>query len=205
VCKHAHSYNFRAFHDHAAAQCVKEKASQEDQASEPPAPVVRTAFPARAAGFEFGTSAQDAAAACTGAGGQWAEGEPESTCSKPAVSVGIDGRALITLCDGRVCKVRIAQEKPDQQATELRQSFAKVAAALRQKYGSPDQLSVLVPPTCEAKLVGCLRAKQARISAVWGWPDKQAISATVGAAGENVVLVIEYRSSGQAREGAPGL
>jgi hypothetical protein len=178
--------------------------------SEPPSapdPVVtnRPEAPTKAAGFAFGASAEQAAQTCSEAGGRWQAGPTESTCSKPALPVGFDGKALVGFCQGRVCAVSVVQEAPDAQVEALKQAFVKITLALQGKYGKPDQAFVRAPSICSGRLASCLRTRQAKISADWHWPSEYAVRIAVVAPPEGVRLLLEYRAPGPKGAALEGL
>jgi hypothetical protein len=165
----------------------------------------RPEAPAKAAGFSFGSTPEQAAEACSGAGGQWEPGQPEARCSKPVLPVGFEGEVRITFAGGHLNAVKVIRRAPDQQAGALKDAFVRLASALQSKYGKADQAFVRVSSLCAQNLASCLRADQAKISANWTWPSQQSISTTVDAEEKGVVLVLEYRWSGQAGTPTEGL
>lgn len=161
--------------------------------------------PTGGAGFVFGASAEEAARTCVEAGGQWQAGQPNASCSKPARGVGFDGKAFVSLCEGKVCRVQVVAQKPDQEAATLKRTFTRLTNMLREKYGEPERASLSVPSQCADDLAGCLHAKQVTLSALWSWPNQSRLGCTLAAAGEDLALILVYRRTGLDTAGTDGL
>jgi len=187
--------------------CTEAKsAPSDDEPPSQPDPVVstRAEAPRKGAGFELGASSEQAAEVCRKAGGQWAASASEASCSQAPLGVGFDGRVVLTLCNARICAIKVVRDAPDAEAVALKDTFVRLANALQDKYGKPDQARIRVPSMCADRLASCLRAQQAKVMAEWNWPSQHAVSLVLAPRAEGVSLVLEYRSpkpAGGALEG----
>jgi hypothetical protein len=91
----------------------------------------RPSMPADALGFRFGSTRDEARAACVAAGETWGD----SLCSGPAADIGHHGAVAARFCDGALCSLLfIDRASTDADVTV---SFRDLRRALTDRYGTP--------------------------------------------------------------------
>lgn len=160
----------------------------------PPAPA--HAPPASGGGFELGSSAEAARAACEGAGHEWQQPSPsQATCSDAALSIGVPTSAELALCSGSVCRVTLVHE-PESAWLKV---LAELRSKLESKYGPPGTRQGHVPENCQAPdaFAECLKTRRVRLRYGWTWGSGQSLLLHVGIPLEGNVPAIRITYAGK--------
>lgn len=145
--------------------------------------------PEGAGGFKFTMTAQEAERACTTPGYTWARNDDQATCSSTIVNVGAPARAVLSLCGGKVCAVRVLVRE---EAQKLLGRYDELYRTIHGKYGQPAIQRLPVPAACAADLAACVSSGQAPQGAEWRWADRHTIRMRLIADEGAPVIELEY-------------
>jgi hypothetical protein len=157
-----------------------------------PAP---SAAPTGAAGFEFGSSLDEAQRRCEAAGNTWSTPQPDiGSCSGTAVQLGIPATVSLRFCAERACSIAIEHRPRAGWSREV----VTLKAKLEGKYGAADAETRGIPSKCrsEADFTHCLDSRELKLEYSWRWGTGETVSMTVGKASPNASSAIRLVYTG---------
>jgi len=160
-------------------------AAQPSQAPAPQEP------PTAVAGFSFGSTAEDAASACTDHGYVWQPGtDNHFRCSSSPVSIGVEAAPLVRFCDGKLCAVSLHVVS----SSAWLRTFARFNEVLTKKYGAPADSKGVLYSNCstEEQFRTCIMTGGLELVRDWKWPAGAQISLRVAAGKQAPEMKIIY-------------
>jgi hypothetical protein len=172
-----------------AAQPQPAPAGAHAQRAPPPSPP-----PTGAAGFAFGKSIDESAAACTGAGHEWTPGEENHfKCSGAPSDVGFPATVLVRFCSDKLCGLSISTAPESEEGKAWISTFADLKETLVRKYGAPAKDDKVRPVECKTKeLYACLTDGRAQFLVDWRWPTKERVRAAMKKTAEGPRIQLQY-------------
>ena len=157
--------------------------------------------PDGAAGFELGTTENDAKMRCFDAGQMWsAHARRVVECSGSA-GAKIPFHVELQLGEeGNICRIILSQYLPA--ASEALERFGVIEDELTTKYGPPGARELDVPDACakDATLAACLEDGRAKAELDWIWGTDHAVTARlVAPSSKYVFLFVVYSDPAMAR------
>jgi hypothetical protein len=195
--------------------CTPEvEASSPAPPPQPPAPPPKvTDPPAGAAGFSFGTTANEVSRVCTEAAKAWTPVESDGerfSCSGTVVDIGVPASAGLRFCGKKLCTISLVVA-PKDGGKNIANSFIALREALSKKYGPPARIDRDVPSECmgDKDMPSCLRDGRARFDFAWRWPTGESVNLVIGRSeqdgGQVAVRVVYARPPTTVRANAEGL
>ena len=158
--------------------------------------------PEGAVGYKFGDSVEQAATACSRAGGKWTSVEGKNSCDQVPSAVGFAGRAELTFCSDKLCALEIVA--PFQNPTDdlVLERWRNTKRLLEAHYAGPTGGSDNLPPACTGRLLDCLENKQVEFQLLWEWNSGTRIAMSVAGPRGDLALRIRYASRALRESGA---
>jgi TPR repeat protein len=151
--------------------------------------------PEGALGFSFGSSKDDAKAACLAESGKWsasADGARDVYfCDLRLAALDHDGMAELTFVNGRLAAIHAGYDVSPQTAGK---EFRRVGDLLIKVYGLPSLRVVEVKDACERReLSDCIKEKQAEFSLFWAFNGQHSVSLSLDSLSKvPLVLILSY-------------
>lgn len=163
----------------------------------PPSAPVRNAStfpPTGAAGFTFGQSLEDASAACTGAGAEWAAKNDRASCSSAPTAIGIPAACRLTFSGPKLREIEIFGTPQSSDGAEWRAIYERLRAKLEEKYGTPSKVKYNSSLECSRDSLKCLADGHATYSVMWRWQSGEQLSLVMGQYKDRAAIQLDYAS-----------